>query len=145
MERSPRFFLRFDDLFERELVMPRILNVGQCGLDHGAISRHLKKSYGAEVTKAGSSGEALVSLRAGAFDLVLVNRVFDGDGSSGMALIRAIKADPELADVPVMLVSNYPEAQAEAGKLGALPGFGKGDLGRGRSVAALDAALGQMT
>lgn len=86
-------------------------------------------------------GEALVSLRAGAFDLVLVNRVFDGDGTSGLALIGAIKADPELADVPVMLVSNYPEAQAEAKQLGALPGFGKGDLRAGRSVAALDAAL----
>ncbi len=121
--------------------MPRILDVGQCGMDHGSISRHLKKSYGAEVTGADSMGEALVSLRAGAFDLVLVNRVFDGDGTSGLALIGAIKADPELADVPVMLVSNYPEAQAEAKQLGALPGFGKGDLRAGRSVAALDAAL----
>lgn len=125
--------------------MPRILDVGQCGFDHGSISRHLKKSYGAEVTAANSSGQALVSLRAGAFDLVLVNRVFDGDGSSGMALIQAIKADPELAGVPVMLVSNYPEAQDDAQKLGALPGFGKGDLRSGRSVAALDAALKQVT
>ncbi len=77
-------------------------------------------------------GQALTSLRAGEFDLVLVNRIFDGDGSKGIELIRAIKADPHLARTPVMLVSNYAEAQAEAKELGALPGFGKGDLGAGR-------------
>lgn len=121
--------------------MPRILDVGQCGMDHGSISRHLKRSYGAEVAGADSVGEALNSLRGGGFDLVLINRIFDGDGTPGLALIRAIKADPELADVSVMMISNYPEAQAEAQGLGALPGFGKGDLRSGRSVAALDAAL----
>ena len=121
--------------------MPHVLDVGQCGFDHGSISRHLKATYGAEVTAADSAGQALVSLRAGEFDLVLVNRVFDGDGTPGLALIRSIKDDPELAGTPVMLVSNYPEAQAEAKQLGALPGFGKGDLRSGRSVAALDAAL----
>ncbi len=121
--------------------MPRVLDVGQCGYDHGSIARHLKASYGAEVTGADSMGQALVSLRAGEFDLVLVNRIFDGDGTKGIDLIRAIKADSELAQVPVMLVSNYPEAQDEAKELGALPGFGKGDLRVGRSVATLDAAL----
>ena len=121
--------------------MPRVLNVGQCGFDHGSIARHLKASYGAEVTAADSAGEALVSLRASAFDLVLVNRIFDGDGTKGVDLIRAMKADPTLAQVAVMLVSNYPEAQAEAKELGALPGFGKGDLRMGRSVTPLDATL----
>ena len=121
--------------------MPRVLDVGQCGYDHGSIARHLQKNYGAEVTAADSEGEALVSLRAGAFDLVLVNRLMDGDGSPGLDLIRSIKGDPELARIPVMLVSNYAEAQAEARELGALPGFGKGEISSGRSVAALAEAL----
>ncbi len=123
--------------------MPRVLDVGQCGFDHGSIARHLQKSYGAEVTAADSAGQALVTLRAGGFDLVLVNRVFDGDGSPGLDLIRSIKADPDLAGTPVMLVSNYPDAQAEAKQLGALPGFGKGDIHSGRPVAPLDEALRQ--
>ena len=36
-----------------------------------------------------------------------------------------------------MLVSNYPEAQAQAVALGALPGFGKADLGKSRARDAL--------
>jgi CheY-like chemotaxis protein len=119
---------------------PRILSVGQCSFDHGLITRHLGKTYGAEVAGANTVGEALVTLRAGEFDLVLVNRVFDGDGSSGLDLIRAIKADPELANVPVMLVSNYEDAQTEAQSLGALPGFGKSDLRLG-PVPALEPVL----
>ncbi len=119
----------------------RILDVGQCGFDHGSIARFLKKVYGAEVTGADTAGEALATLRAGGFDLVLVNRLFDGDGSPGVALIRTIKADPDLANLPVLLVSNYPEAQAEAQTLGALAGFGKADLRAGKPLASIDAAL----
>ncbi len=116
---------------------PRILSVGQCSFDHGLITRHLRMIYGADVVGADSVGQALVSLRAGNFDLVLVNRIFDGDGTPGLDLIRAIKADHDLAGLPVMLVSNYEEAQAEAVSAGALPGFGKTDL-RHNSVPALE-------
>ncbi len=119
---------------------PRILSVGQCSFDHASISRHLGQTYGAEVTGADTKGQALTSLRAGEFDLVLVNRVFDSDGSSGLELIRAIKADPDVAGVPVMLVSNYEDAQTEARDAGALPGFGKADLLRG-AVPALETLL----
>lgn len=119
---------------------PRILSVGQCSFDHGSIVRHLGKSYGAEVAGANTASEALVTLRAGDFDLVLVNRVLDGDGSPGLALIRAIKAEPELSSLPVMLVSNFEDAQVEAQSVGALQGFGKADLRQG-GVAALDAVL----
>ena len=122
--------------------MPRILDVGQCGMDHGSITRHLTRTYAAEVASASSATEALKVLRAGKFDLVLVNRVFDRDGSPGLDLIRALKADPDLADLPVMMVSNYPEAQRDAQGLGALPGFGKADL-RSAAIPALQAALAQ--
>ena len=124
------------------MTKPRILDVGQCGLDHGNLARFLSNSYGAEVALADTKGQAMATLRTGEFDLVLVNRVLDLDGSSGLDVIRAIKADPDISHVPVMLVSNYPEAQAEARTLGALPGFGKAEL-RSGSVPALDAAIGQ--
>ena len=58
-------------------------------------------------------------------DLVLVNRKLDVDYSDGLEIIKQIKADPELAKVPTMLVTNYPENQAEAVAEGAEPGFGK--------------------
>ena len=78
----------------------------------------------------------------GAFDLVLINRVLDYDGASGVALVGRIKADPGLAAVPVMLVSNYEDAQREAVAKGALPGFGKAALGQPHTLARLRAVLG---
>lgn len=80
-------------------------------------------------------------LRQGAYDLVLVNRVLDEDSSSGLDLIRQLKADPALARIPVLLVSNYVDAQAQAVALGALRGFGKNDLGRPAARAAIAAAF----
>ncbi len=121
--------------------MAKVLSVGQCGPDHGTISRTLRKELGAEVHSADHPAEALDALRAGSYQLVLVNRVFDADGSSGLELIRAIKADPALSSVPVMLVSNYPEAQSEAEALGALPGFGKARITSSATMAGLKAVL----
>jgi CheY-like chemotaxis protein len=123
-------------------VMRKVLSVGQCGFDHGSISRQIQTAFGATVEAADTGASALRALRAGGYDLVLVNRVFDADGASGLDLIRELKTDPALGSVPVMLVSNYPDAQGAAEALGALPGFGKGDLdtpqGRARLSAVLD-------
>ncbi len=41
-----------------------------------------------------------------------------------------------------MLVSNYADAQKEAVEAGALPGFGKADLGDGQTHERLRNALG---
>jgi DNA-binding NarL/FixJ family response regulator len=119
----------------------RILDVGQCSVDHGSISRFLGSQFGAEVTRAFTADEALDRLRSGAFDLVLVNRIGDRDGAPGVDLIRAIKADPAFTGISVMLVSNYPEAQAEAVDLGALRGFGKAELKSPGTQTVLSEAL----
>jgi two-component system chemotaxis response regulator CheY len=108
----------------------RVLSVGQCGADHGGISWSLRGEFDAEVVAASVADEALRLLRNKSFDLVLVNRVFDYDGTSGVDLIRRLKADETLRNVPVMLVSNYADAQAAAVQAGAVPGFGKAELGR---------------
>jgi CheY-like chemotaxis protein len=102
-----------------------ILSVGQCDMDHGSISR-LIGTLGAEVRRVHTAQEALEHIASGSFALVLVNRVFDLDGGDGQSLIRTIKAqNPSL---PVMLVSNFAEAQATAQAAGAEPGFGKAAL-----------------
>ncbi len=106
----------------------RVLSVGQCFADHSGISRTLKSAFGAEVVGAHSADEALSLLRQGPFALVLVNRLFDADGSSGLELVRQLAAERP-HNVPVMLVSNYADAQEEAEAAGALPGFGKASLG----------------
>jgi CheY-like chemotaxis protein len=106
----------------------RVLDVGQCGMDHGAISRLIERDFGAEVAQAHHLQDALAQLRAGGFDLVLVNRKLDADYSDGMEVIRQIKAEAALAATPVMLVSNFAEAQQQAVEAGAEPGFGKAEL-----------------
>jgi two-component system chemotaxis response regulator CheY len=123
------------------MTAPRVLSVGQCGFDNGRLSRYLRDAFDARVEPADTRAEALDALRAGPFHLVLVNRVLNLDGSDGLDLVRAIKADAALADVPVMLVSNYPEAQAEATSLGAFAGFGKADLGKSKAREAFAAVF----
>lgn len=108
----------------------RVLSIGQCGADHASISSTLRRNFDAEVVAASSAQAALERLRREAFALVLVNRVFDADGSSGLDLIRHVRGDERLRSIPVMLVSNYSDAQAEAVAVGAVPGFGKGRLGQ---------------
>ncbi len=119
----------------------RILSVGQCGMDHGQIGRALSRPLDAEVMAADTHEDARRQIAAGVFDLVLVNRVGDLDGAPGLDFIRDLKADPATASVPVMLVSNFPDAQAEAVSAGALHGFGKSDLGTARALEPVRAAL----
>jgi len=120
----------------------RVLNVGHCGADHPAISRMIRHHFDAEVVGSDTIPEALDKVRQESFDLVLVNRVFDADGSSGLEFIKQMKADSALQNVPVMLVSNYEHYQQEAVKTGAVPGFGKGALGHPQTIARLKSHLG---
>jgi CheY-like chemotaxis protein len=96
--------------------------------DHDRISSVLRATFGAEVVAADSASEAVRMLQQEAFDLVLVNRIFDADGDSGIELIRHVKADAQLGKVPMVLVSNYEDSQAQAVFAGAQPGFGKATL-----------------
>jgi two-component system chemotaxis response regulator CheY len=121
---------------------PRVLSVGQCAFDHSRISRYLERSFRARVDGASTFDEAREALRAGPYDLLLVNRVNDEDGASGLELIRSVKAEPDLAAIPVMLVSDYPDAQEKARALGALAGFGKSGLASEATRARIESALG---
>ena len=108
--------------------MPRrVLSVGQCGADHYGITRLLQQHFDVEVVAADREADALRQMRAAGFDLVLINRKLDIDGSDGLRIIRAMKAEPALARIPVMLVSNFAEAQQQAVAEGAEYGFGKAE------------------
>ena len=106
----------------------RVLDVGNCSLDHGAIRSLIESSFQAEVAQAHGADDALDLLGRGKFDLVLVNRKLDQDYSDGLDVIAAIKARPEHAAIPCMLITNYPEHQTAAVAAGCEPGFGKKTL-----------------
>jgi two-component system chemotaxis response regulator CheY len=121
----------------------RVLSVGQCYADHLSISSTLQRHFGAEVVSADSSAVALEQLRQGGFDLVLVNRVFDADGASGLDFIKRVRAEAGSRPPPVMLVSNYEDAQKDAIAAGAVPGFGKAALGQPAMLGRVRAVLGE--
>ena len=103
----------------------RVLDVGQCGPDHATVQSFFARHFDCEFVQAHGAADALEQLRGGRIDLVLVNRKLDQDYSDGIEIIRLVKAEPAIADVPMMLITNYPEHQAAAVAAGAVPGFGK--------------------
>jgi CheY-like chemotaxis protein len=121
----------------------RVLSVGQCAADHSLLSRTFQQAFAAEVVGVDTNVEALEKLRRELFALVLVNRVFDADESSGLEFIEQVKGDADLQALPIMLVSNYEEAQTQAVEAGALPGFGKAALGAPQTIERLKRLLGK--
>jgi two-component system chemotaxis response regulator CheY len=119
----------------------RIALIGHCGPDSTflrmAVSRAAK---GAQVVSADDSSELDRMLNDGV-DLLLFNRVLDYgfDDTEGVAIIRKLRATHP--NVKMMLVSNYPEAQAEAVAAGALPGFGKREMSSPRVTDLIRAAI----
>jgi two-component system, chemotaxis family, chemotaxis protein CheY len=120
----------------------RVLDVGQCGPDHATIRDYLTTHFACEVVQTHGLADTLAKLRGGGFDLVLVNRKLDADYSDGIDVLRAIKAAADVAHVPVMLVTNYPEHQDAAEAAGAHRGFGKLEFDRTETREKLAAVLG---
>lgn len=120
-----------------------VLDVGNCRSDHAWIASTLQSRFDVEVLRAATANEAIQVLDSRSIDLVLVNRRIDGDGSEGVDLVRRVKQSPKSAAVPVMLISNYPEAQAAAVAAGAEEGFGKGSLHSPETVRKLERFLGR--
>lgn len=107
-----------------------------------AIRNYLTRNFDCEIVQVDDGAGALAELKRGPFDLVLVNRKLDIDYSDGIDVIRALKAEPQVAPVPVMLVTNYPEHQDAAVAEGAIRGFGKLEFGKPETRAAIAAVLG---
>ena len=115
----------------------RVLDVGQCAMDHTNISQLLRESFGATVDRAASADQVFYMAGFYTYDLVLVNRVFDADGSEGLALIKRLKEEEATRETPVMLISDREDAQALAEAAGAVRGFGKKSLGDPKTVELL--------
>ena len=102
-----------------------LLDCGNCGPDFHSIRQMASNQFGASVIQSHGVEDTLEILRNQSVNLVTINRKLDRDYSDGLAVAIAIKADPELNSVPVMLVSNYDEHQETAISAGCVRGFGK--------------------
>jgi CheY-like chemotaxis protein len=119
-----------------------VLDVGNCVPDHASIKRLLTSHYDVEVLQTHASDDTLALLRNRSVDLVLINRKLDCDYSDGTEILKLLKADPQLAKTPVMIITNYAEHQDAAVALGAERGFGKLELQHPATREQLNTFLG---
>lgn len=121
--------------------MKRVLSVGNCSADHATIREVVETHCNAQVNAADGLKQTLAELAAETYDLVLVNRVMDRDGSSGLEIIKTIKQDDRFREIPVMLVTNYEEHQQKALAVGAVRGFGKSSVDSDETIRRLKSHL----
>jgi two-component system chemotaxis response regulator CheY len=123
--------------------MNRIILVGHCGPDASYLVLAARKAVAdAQVVRANSRTEleTLLAESNGTPSLLLVNRVLDGEfgDADGIELIARLRGR---TGARAMLISNYADAQALAEAAGAMPGFGKRDIGSPRVLELIRAAL----
>ncbi len=119
---------------------PRVLDVGNCDPDHGAMLR-LLANFDADVVRVMFVDEAVAAMAEERYDLVLVNRLIFADSSDSLPLIERMRADDRFRAVPVMMISNFDDAQDRAVAAGAVRGFGKCDLADGKTIELLEPYL----
>ena len=124
--------------------MPKkIALVGHCGPDSSFLRIAVSKAERDVMVLSVDDDSDLKRVLDDGVDLLLLNRQLDYgfDEREGVALIRRIRAN--YPNAKTMLVSNYPDAQAAAVAEGALPGFGKREIGTPRVNDLLRNALRQ--
>ncbi|MDQ3440902.1 MAG: hypothetical protein M3478_11190 [Planctomycetota bacterium] len=120
----------------------KIALVGHCGPDSSFLRMAVSSAdRSAQIMAADDSSELSKVLEQGV-DLLLLNREmpYGFEDSEGVGLIRKLRT--RHPGVKMMLVSNYPEAQAAAIAAGAVPGFGKREIGTKRVAEVIREALG---
>lgn len=119
------------------MVEKRVMLVGHCGPDAFMLTRAVKDAVPGVTVEHNTHESRLWDHPA---DLLLVNRVLDGwyTDESGPRLV----AEAVSRGVPVILISNYSDAQAAAVAAGAAPGFGKTEVRSEKAARAVRGALG---
>ena len=118
-----------------------VLDVGNCGPDFSAIRQMVHTHFDASTIQAHGTDDAIEAIKKNDVALVTINRKLDRDYSDGLDVLKAIKADADTRDVPVMLVTNYQEHQDAAIAEGGVQGFGKLAIGDPATKALLEPYL----
>jgi len=119
----------------------KIVLVGHCGADSSYLRMAVAKAVkDARIIMADNDTALGEAIAAGA-DLILFNRELGYDFTEKLGVDAIKRLRPNYPNLKMMLVSNYPEAQADAVAHGALPGFGKRELGSARVLEVIRGAL----
>ena len=120
----------------------KVVLVGHCGPDSSYLRMAVMSAdRSIQVLMADDMDELKSLVERGGVDLLLLNRELSWgfDDKEGVDVIRELRATHP--NIKTMLVSNYPEAQAAAVVAGALPGFGKREIGTPRVGQVIREAL----
>src|SRR5688572_7531532 len=119
----------------------RVALVGHCGPDSSFLRMAVQSADRCIKVFAADDSDELNDLLNGGVDLVLLNRELGWgfEQTQGVEVIRTLRTTHP--HVKTMLVSNYAEAQAAAISAGAVPGFGKREIGSPRVADVIRAAL----
>ena len=116
--------------------------VGHCGADASYLRIAVTgSSPEARVVALHDQHELSTAVESDELDLIMLNRRLDYgfEVSDGVELVRQIKS--RRPQQRVMVISNFPEVQAAAEAAGALPGFGKREIGSAKVQERITAAL----
>lgn len=102
-----------------------VLEVGNCEPDHYVLNRMLTERFDVSVDQVMFVDEALAKMKSGQYSLVLFNRLIFADGSPGLTLVERARAEGVANGTPMMMISNFDEAQQKSVAAGGVPGFGK--------------------
>ncbi len=119
----------------------KIALVGHCGPDSSFLRMAVSSAdRSVQVVMADDASELNQLLEQG-IDLLLLNREmpYGFEDAEGVGLIRRLRT--KHPSIKMMLVSNYPDAQAAAVAAGAVPGFGKREIGTSRVAQVIREAL----
>jgi len=122
-------------------MMKRVVLVGHCGPDSSYLRMAVAAADKSLQVVTADDSEHLQKLLETGVDLLLLNRELSWGfaQSEGVELIRHLRTTHP--QIKTMLVSNYPEAQAEALQAGAYAGFGKREIGSSRVGQVIRDAL----
>jgi len=124
---------------DKRTAIRKVVLVGHCGFDQGSIGRAVAGALPGVAIESVYNTAGL-NQHAGPDALLLVNRVLDGRFVTGSGVDLIAELSSRDAPPSMMLISNYPDAQAKAVQAGALPGFGKRELGLPQTLRKLQAA-----
>lgn len=122
-----------------------VLDVGNCDPDHGMIQQMLRENFDIRIDRVMFVDDALARMRENRYDIVLFNRLIFENGTEGIELLKKAKADPALQSVPIMMISNFEEAQAASVAAGGEPGFGKKSVFADATIQMLSRYLPRKT
>ena len=115
-----------------------VIIAGNCGPDLNALERLVRGLGISKIVVADSIKEVHKIVKRQVVSLLLINRIFDVTGESGLNLIAGL---PDDIRGRCMLISNFTDAQKSAIDFGALHGFGKNKLERQETRELIRSAI----